>query len=109
VVTLSQETATVSIHRITEGRATLLDRAPVQLAKRSWHLVRVQRINFAHVSKPRLSVFVDGREVSAVTDDAIPNLDRIGLATRGAVTATFDRLHALNLVTNQPLSAPAAY
>ena len=109
VVTLDEASGTVAIHRIADGQATLLDRTAVQLAKRPWHLLRVQRINFAHVSKPRLSAFVDGREVAAVTDDAIPNLDRIGLATRGAVTASFDRLHALNLVTNQPLSAPAAY
>jgi hypothetical protein len=109
VVTLNEADGSVAIHRIADGQATLLDRTAVQLIKRPWHMVRVQRINFAHVSKPRLSVFVDGREIAAVTDDAIPNLDRIGLATRGAVTASFDRLHALNLVTNQPLSAPAAY
>jgi hypothetical protein len=109
VVTLDQAASTVAIHRIADGQVALLDRTAVQLIKRPWHVVRVQRINFAHVSRPRLSVFVDGREVAAVTDDAIPTLDRIGLATRGVATATFDRLHALDLVTNQPLSAPAAY
>jgi hypothetical protein len=109
VVTLDQASSTVAIHRIMDGRIELLDTKPVQLITRPWHVVRVQRINFAHVSRPRLSIFVDGREISAVTDDAIPKLDRIGLATRGAVTAAFDRLHALDLVTNQPLSAPAAY
>ncbi len=109
MVTLNEAAGTVAVHRITDGRATLLSSLPVQLVKRLWHVVRVQRINFAHVSKPRLSVFVDGREVAAVTDDAIPTLDRIGLVTKGAVTARFDRLHALNLVSNQPLSAPAAY
>lgn len=108
-VTLNEASSTVAVHRIEDGQATLLDRAPVRLAKRPWHVVRVQRINFAHVSKPRLSVFVDGHEVTAVTDDAIPNLDRIGMATRGAVAAKFDRLHALSLVSNQPLSPPAAY
>jgi hypothetical protein len=109
MVTLNEAAGTVAVHRIADGQATLLSSLPVQLVKRPWHVVRVQRINFAHVSKPRLSVFVDGREVAAVTDDAIPNLDRIGLVTKGAVTARFDRLHALNLVSNQPLSAPAAY
>jgi hypothetical protein len=109
VVTLDQASSTVAIHRIMDGRIELLDTKPVQLITRPWHVVRVQRINFAHVSRPRLSIFVDGREISAVTDDAIPKLDRIGLATRGAVTVAFDRLHALDLVTNQPLSAPAAY
>lgn len=109
VVTLNEADGTVSIHRIEDGRATLLDRTEVQLLKRPWHVLRVQRINFAHVSRPRLSVFVDNREVAAVTDDTIPKLDRIGLATRGRVEARFDRLHVVNLVTNQPLSAPAAY
>lgn len=108
-VTLNEASSTVAVHRIADGRATLLDTAPVRLAKRPWHVLRVQRINFAHVSKPRLSVFVDGHEVTAVTDDTIPNLDRIGVVTRGAVVAQFDRLHALSLVSNQPLSAPAAY
>ncbi len=109
VVTLNEATQTVAIYRLAEGQATLLDRTSVQLAKRPWHLLRVQRNNFVNVSKPRLSIFVDNREVSAVTDDAIPNLDRIGLVTRGAVQARFDRLQALNLVSNQPLSSPAAY
>jgi len=109
VVTLDQTSSTVAIHRIADGQTELLDRQPVQLIKRPWHVVRVQRINFAHVSRPRLSIFVDGREIAAVTDDAIPKLDRIGLATRGTVTASFDALHVLDLVTNQPLSAPAAY
>ena len=108
-VTLNEATETVAIYRLAEGQATLLDRTSVQLAKRPWHLLRMQRNNFAHVSKPRLSVFVDNREVYAVTDDAIPNLDRIGLVTRGTVQARFDRLQALNLVSNQPLSSPAAY
>ena len=109
IVTLDQMSSTVAIHRSMDGRIERLDTKPVQLIKRPWHVIRVQRINFAHVSRPRLSIFVDGREISAVTDDAIPKLDRIGLATRGTVTAAFDRLHALDLVTNQPLSAPAAY
>lgn len=109
VVTLNEATETVAIYRLADGQATMLDRASVQLAKRPWHLLRVQRNNFANVSKPRLSVFVDNREVYVVTDDTIPNLDRIGLVTRGAVQAKFDRLQALNLVSNQPLSSPAAY
>jgi hypothetical protein len=108
-VTLNEATETVAIYRLAEGQTTLLDRTSVQLRKRPWHLLRVQRNNFAHVSKPRLSVFVDNREVYAVTDDAIPTLDRIGLVTRGTVQAQFDRLQALNLVSNQPLSSPAAY
>lgn len=109
VVTLNEAEGTVAIHRIADGQATLLDRTEVQLLKRPWHVLRIQRVNFAHVSRPRLSVFVDNREVAAVTDDTIPKLDRIGLATRGRVEAKFDRLRVVNLVTNQPLSAPAAY
>ncbi len=108
-VTLDAATETVAIYRLAEGRATLLDRTSVQLVKRPWHLLRVQRNNFVNVSKPRLSIFVDNREVSAVTDDAIPSLDRIGLVTRGTVQARFDRLQALSLVSNQPMSPPAAY
>lgn len=108
-VTLNETSGIVSIHRITEGQAILLDKASVRLARRPWHVVRVQRNNFAHVSRARLAVFVDGREVVAVSDDAIPTMDRIGLVTRGAVRAQFDRLHVLNLVSNQPVSAPAAY
>ena len=57
----------------------------------------------------RLGVFVDGAQVAAVTDESLPGDGLIGLVTFGRTRAKFDSLHLLDLVSNRPLSGPAAY
>jgi len=108
-VTFAPATNTVAIHRVRNGQAVLIGSAPVKPAKDSWHLLRVQRSNFVNVSLPRLAIFFDGAEALAVTDDAIMEMGRVGLVTWGDAVAKFDGLHVLDLVSNRPLSKPAAY
>jgi hypothetical protein len=108
-VTFAPATNTVAIHRVRNGQAVQIGSAPVKPAKGAWHLLRVQYSNFLNVSLPRLAIFFDGSEVSAVTDDVIGQVDRVGLVTRGDAVAKFDGLHLLDLVSNRPLSKPAAY
>jgi hypothetical protein len=69
----------------------------------------VQRINFLHLDKGRLAVFLDGAQVAAVDDALLPQEGHVGLITLGRTTARFDTLHLLDLVSNRPLSGPAAY
>jgi hypothetical protein len=88
---------------------TVLGQVSVKLAARSWHSVRVQRVNFLHVDKGRLGVFIDGAQVAAVDDTVLPREGRVGLITMGRTTAKFDGLHVVELVSNRPLSGPAAY
>ena len=54
-------------------------------------------------------MFVDGAPVAAVADVVLPEDGVVGLVTFGPTAAQFDSLHLLDLVSNRPLSSPAAY
>ena len=108
-VTLNPSTGKLTTRRVTDGRTTVLGDITVKLAQRPWHSLRVQRINFLHLDRGRLSVFVDGAQVAAVADEWITQEGSIGLITIGQTAAQFDGLHLLDLVSNRTLSGPAAY
>jgi hypothetical protein len=108
-VTLNPSTGRLTTRRVADGRTTVLGDIPVKLAQRPWHSLRVQRINFIHLDRGRLSVFVDGAQVAAVADEWITGDGSIGLITFGRTAAQFDGLHLLDLVSNRTLSGPAAY
>ena len=108
-VTVNVPAKRLAIHRIVDGRAELLGSEPIAPAKSTWHILRIQWINFLHVSRPRLATFFDGKATLAVTEEAGPRIGRTGLAVQGQLEAQFDSLHLLSLVSNQSLSRPAAY
>lgn len=108
-VTLNPSTGKLTTRRVTDGRTTVLGEITLKLAPRPWHSLRVQRINFIHLDRGRLSVFVDGAQVAAVADEWITKDGAIGLITVGRTAAQFDGLHLLDLVSNRTLSGPAAY
>jgi hypothetical protein len=108
-VTLNPSTGKLTTRRVTDGRTTVLGDITVKLAPRPWHSLRVQRINFLHLDRGRLSVFVDGAQVAAVADEWITQEGSIGLITVGQTAAQFDGFHLLDLVSNRTLSEPAAY
>ena len=108
-VTLNPVTSKLTTRRVVGGRATVVGEIRVKLAQRAWHNLRVQRINFIHLDRGRLGVFVDGAQVAAVADVVLPEDGFIGLVTFGRTTAKFDSLHLLDMVSNRPLSGPAAY
>lgn len=108
-VTLNASTGLLTTRRVLEGRATILGQTTVKLTQRPWHSLRVQRINFIHLDRGRLGVFVDGAQVAAVDDALLPEDGLVGLVTYGRTAANFDSLHVLDLVSNRPLSRPAAY
>ena len=87
------------------GRST----ETVRLNHKSWHSLRAQRVNFAHVNHPKLAAYIDGFQVAYTPEDVIPPLDRFGLVVHGYTKVKFDSLHVLDLVTNRPMSKPAAY
>ncbi len=107
--TVNQDMTEVAIHRVEPGQVTVLGTAAVKPKPGMWHLLRLQRENFAHLSRPRLAVFFDGAEVLAVSDEPIRQAGRVGLITMGSASARFDGFHVLKLVSNEPLSPPAAY
>ena len=108
-VTLNPSTGKLITRQMVDGRTTVLGETTVKLAQRPWHRLRVQRINFIHLDRGRLGVFVDGAQVAAVADEWVPEDGLIGLITVGRTAAKFDGLHLLDLVSNRPLSGPAAY
>ena len=108
-VTLNPTTGKLTTRRVADGRTTVLGEITVKLTQRPWHSLRVQRINFLHLDRGRLSVFVDGAQVAAVADEWFSPDGSLGLITIGQGAAQFDGLHLLDLVSNRTLSGPAAY
>jgi hypothetical protein len=108
-VTLNPSTGRLTTRRVADGRTTVLGEITVKLAQRPWHRLRVQRINFIHLDRGRLGVFVEGAQVAAVADEWVPEDGLIGLITVGRTAAKFDGLHLLDLVSNRTLSSPTAY
>jgi hypothetical protein len=108
-VTLQPETGLVTTRRVTDGKMTVLGQVTVRLVPKPWHTMRVQRINFLHLDKGRLAVYVDGAQVAAVDDAVLPQEGRVGLIALGPSAAQFDDLHVLDLVSNRTFSQPAAY
>jgi hypothetical protein len=107
--TVDHDVSGVAIHRVEQGQATLLGAAAIKPRPGAWHVLRIQRENYANVSRPRLALFFDGVESLAVSDEPIRHGGRVGLITMGTGTARFDGFHIMKLVSNEPLSQPAAY
>ena len=108
-VTLNPLTGQVTTRQVTDGTITVLGQVTTKLANQPWHSLRVQRINFLHLDKGRLAVYVDGAQVAAVEDAVLPQEGRVGLIAIGQGEAQFDGLHLLDLVSNRTFSKPAAY
>ncbi len=108
-VVLNPAAKVVKFYRLRGGQADLLGTEAVRLKAGSWHSLRVQRVNYAHVSRPRIAAYVDGFQVAFTPEDVIPMIERVGLVARGKTAVTFDSLHVVDMVTNRPMSAPAAY
>lgn len=108
-VTLQPSTGLVTTRRVTNGIVTVLGQVTTKLAANPWHTIRVQRINFLHLDKGRLAVYIDGAQVAAVDDTVLPQEGQIGMIALGPAEAQFDSLHMLDLVSNRTFSKPAAY
>ena len=108
-VTLQESTGIVTTRRMTDGVSMILGQTTARLAAGPWHTIRVQRINFIHLDKGRLAVFIDGAQVAAVEDVVLPQDGQVGMIALGSTEAYFDGLHVLDLVSNRTFSKPAAY
>lgn len=108
-VTLNPTNNQLSIYRVRNGQVKLLGSGTVETKPGPWHVLRVEVVNSAHVGHPRLELYVDGREAIVPASEPIQGKGRIGLATKGDMVAQFDRLRVIEMVTNRPMSKPAAY
>ncbi len=108
-ITLQPGTGQVTTRRIVNDRVTILGQATAKLAPKSWHTIRVQRINFLHLDKGRLAVYIDGAQIAAVDDAILPQDGQVGFIALGPGEAEFAGPHVLDLVSNRTFSKPAAY
>jgi hypothetical protein len=108
-VVLYPNEAKVRFYRNQDGQVSLLATETVRLGTRPWHSLRAQRVNFLHINRPTLAAYIDGYMVSITPEDVIPPIDRYGVVVQGNTKVKFDSLHVLDLVTNRPMSKPAAY
>lgn len=108
-VTVNLNTNQLSTYRVQDGNQTLLGKGLAQPKSGTWHVLRVQVVNSAHVDFPRLELYFDGYEVPMTDVYAIHGLGRIGLITKSGIVAKFDGLRVIEMVANRPLSNPAAY
>lgn len=108
-ITLQTSTGLVTTRRVTNGVTTILGQVTAKLMAKPWHTIRVQRINFLHLDKGRLAVYIDGAQVAAVDDTVLPQEGQVGMIALGPAEAQFDSLHMLDLVSNRTFSKPAAY
>ncbi len=108
-VVLYPKEAKVRFYRNQDGQVSVLATETVRLATRPWHSLRAQRVNFLHINRPTLAAYIDGYMVSITPEDVIPPIDRYGVVVQGDTKVKFDSLHVLDLVTNRPMSKPAAY
>ncbi|MGQ0557674.1 MAG: hypothetical protein ACT4PN_17215 [Nitrospiraceae bacterium] len=92
--------------RLSDGLATVLGQASVNLKPVEWHSLRVQRNTI--ISKDFIEVFVDGTLVLSIEDQAF-GLGQVGLVIAGTSTMWFDSFHAVPLFSHRPLSSPPAY
>ncbi|MDH5626105.1 MAG: hypothetical protein OEY21_08360, partial [Nitrospira sp.] len=100
-ITLQPGTGLVTTRRVTDGTVTVLGQVTAKLTPKAWHTMRVQRINFLHLDKGRLAVYVDGAQVAAVEDTVLPQEGRVGLIALGPSAAQFDALNVLDLISNR--------
>ncbi|MFO0773073.1 MAG: hypothetical protein U0172_00235 [Nitrospiraceae bacterium] len=107
LATVDLEAALVELHKIQDGKDTLLASSPVTLKSSSpWHALRALRNTI--ISKDFIEVSFDGRQAVSVQDQTF-GAGAIGLAARGTGLLQFDNFHAAPLFSQRPLSNPAAY
>lgn len=104
--TVDLATQQVSFIRLSDGVATILGQATVNLKPVDWHTLRVQRNTI--ISKDFIEVFVDGTLVLSVEDRAL-GLGQIGFVLSDTSAMFFDSLHAVPLFSHRPFSLPPAY
>jgi hypothetical protein len=97
---------TIEAVRVANGRAMVLGQEAVKRGQGEWHLLRVQHNTI--LSKDFLEISFDGRIVFTHWDQRM-GAGQIGLATSADGPISFDNFDAVQLVSQRPLSPPAAY
>ena len=91
---------------VKDGQPKEIAREALILEPSEWHFLRIQRNTI--VSKEFTEIFFDHHLLIDVYDQSFKK-GKIGLVAMGDGAFSFDNLRAMELMTNRPLSRPAAY
>jgi len=105
-VVVAPKTNEVVAYVVKDGQPTEIARETLILEPAEWHFLRIQRNTI--VSKEFTEIFFDHHLLLDVYDQSFRN-GKIGLVAIGDGAFSFDNLRAMELLTNRPLSRPAAY
>ena len=105
-VVVEPKTNEVVAYVVKDGNVTELAREPVIPEPAEWHFLRIQRNTI--ISKEFTEIFFDHHLMIDVYDQSFKK-GKIGLVAMGNGAFGFDNLRAMELMTNRPLSRPAAY
>ena len=108
-VMLNPKTKRLSIYGIHDGVPKLLGEGTFKSKPGPWHVLRVVVVNTAHVDHPRLEIYVDGFATFIMASEPIAKQGHVGLVTKSDMVAQFDRFRVMEMITNRPMSKPAAY
>ncbi len=105
-VVVEPKTNEVAAYVIKNGEPMELARETLIPEPSDWHFLRIQRNTI--VSKEFTEIFFDHHLMIDVYDQSFKK-GKIGLVAMGDGGFSFDNLRAMELMTNRPLSRPAAY
>jgi hypothetical protein len=105
-VVVEPKTNEIVAYVVKNGQPTELARETLILEPSDWHFLRIQRNTI--ISKEFTEIFFDHHLLIDVYDQSFKK-GKIGLVAMGNSAFSFDNLRAMELMTNRPLSRPAAY
>jgi hypothetical protein len=105
-VVVEPKTKEIVAYVVKEGKPKELARETLILEPSEWHFLRIQRNTI--VSKEFTEIFFDHHLLIGVYDQSF-KIGKVGLVAMGDGAFSFDNLRAMELMTNRPLSRPAAY
>ncbi len=105
-VVVEPKTNEIVAYVVKDGQPTELAREKLILENSEWHTLRIQRNTI--VSKEFTEIFFDHHLMIDVYDQSFKK-GKIGLVAMGDGAFSFDNLRAMELMSNRPLSRPAAY
>ncbi len=105
-VVVEPKTNEIVAYVVKDGESQEIARETLIVEPSDWHFLRIQRNTI--VSKEFTEIFFDHHLMIDVYDQSF-KIGKIGLVAMGDGAFAFDNLRAIELMSNRPLSRPAAY
>ena len=105
-VVVTPETNTLEGFLVKNGQLTSLGKGTIAPRDNGWHYLRVYRSTM--ISHEQIEIFFDNQRILSLSDSSYGK-GQVGLVTFGQGVFAFDNLNSMELLTERPLSRPAAY